>query len=174
MLLVLKAIKYADRRHKGQTRHGSGLPYVTHPIAVSYLLAKYKVSRHLEELLAACILHDVLEDTDTTFVKLAKEFTPLVASLVGELTNDKDEMARVGKLAYQTKKMLGMSNWGLVIKLVDRIHNISDRPKPRMVEDTKVLMKTLREGRTLTGTQLRIVTDIEALCEALVPEKLAA
>lgn len=164
MLMVLKAIKFADKCHRGQKRKGNGLPYVTHPVAVSYLLAKYKVSKHLEELIVAAILHDVMEDCGVSFLTLARMFSPLVASLVQELTNDQKEIDRIGKLAYQTNKMVGMSSWGLVIKLVDRLHNISDKPTGKMVGDTLTLMARLRDRRKLSKTQLRIVADIEAAC----------
>jgi (p)ppGpp synthase/HD superfamily hydrolase len=120
MMLIYEAIKFADRRHKGQKRKATGLPYITHPIAVSYLLAQYKVSKRLEELVAACILHDVLEDTKTTHAQLARKFGALVASLVYELTNDPVQVAKVGKAAYQRAKMAGMSNYGLLCKLAGR------------------------------------------------------
>jgi (p)ppGpp synthase/HD superfamily hydrolase len=161
---IYEAIKFADKRHKGQKRKGSGLAYITHPIAVSYLLAQYKVSKHLVELIVACILHDVLEDTDTLHTEITKKFGPLVASLCHELTNDAAEIALVGKLAYQTKKVLGISSWALVCKLVDRLHNIMDRPTQKTLADTLVLLDKLRKGRKLSKTHLRIMADIEAEC----------
>ena len=165
MKMLLDAIQFANEKHAGQVRRASGDPYVSHTLAVSYLVAAYKRSSRLVELLVASVLHDSLEDTDMTFEELARRFTPLVASLVLELSNDEAKIAEVGKLAYQTKKMLGMSNYGLVIKLADRLHNISDSPSPQMVAGTKVLMERLRDGRKLTATHLAMVSAIEALCE---------
>ena len=98
--MVLDALLFATEQHDGQVRRGTDLPYITHPIAVSYIVAQFKRSRHLSELVAAAILHDVLEDTATSFADLAARFTPLVASLVHELTSDAAEIARVGKLEY--------------------------------------------------------------------------
>lgn len=57
MNLVLKAIKFADLKHEGQVRKGSGEKYVTHPVAVSYLVSVYKQSKRLDELIVAAILH---------------------------------------------------------------------------------------------------------------------
>jgi len=173
MLKVIEAIKFAERHHRGQERKGSGLPYVTHPVAVSYLLAKYKVSRHLEALIIAAILHDIFEDTKVTFSQVQRKFGPLVASLVLELTNDPEQIALLGKLEYQTRKLIGISSWALVVKLVDRLHNISDRPSARMVTDTIQMLTTLRERRRLSGTHKRIVADILALCEQSRASKLA-
>lgn len=162
--MLLDAIQFANEKHAGQVRKGSGDPYISHPIAVSYLVAAFKSSRRLVELLVAAIVHDCLEDTDTTFEELVLKFSPLVASLALELKNDDAEITRVGKLAYHIKKMLGMSSYALIIKLADRLHNISDNPSEKMVTDTLTLMQHLRDGRKLTRTQLDMVDAIEALC----------
>jgi (p)ppGpp synthase/HD superfamily hydrolase len=161
---IYEAMKFGERQHRGQKRKGSGLPYITHPIAVSYLLAQYKVSKNLEDLIVACILHDVLEDTSASHQVISKKFGALVASLCHELTNDSVEIAKHGKLEYQSRKLLGISSYALVCKLVDRLHNIMDGPTQKMLADTLVLMERLREGRKLTKTQMRIVTDIETQC----------
>lgn len=141
-----------------------GDPYVVHPLEVSYLLAAYKRSKKMDEILAAAILHDTLEDTETNFVELATEFTPLVASLVLELSNDKAEIVKIGKLEYQKKKMLGISNYGLLIKLADRLHNVSDHPSKKMISDTVELMHHLQENRMLTKTQKRLLEEIILVC----------
>lgn len=167
MKMLLDAIRFANEKHAGQVRRGSGEPYVSHTIAVSYLVAAYKGrSSRLEELLVAAVLHDCLEDTDATFEELAIRFSPLVASLVLELSNDEAKMAKLGKLEYQIKKLLGMSSYALVIKLADRLHNISDHPTQRMVCDTLVLMDRLRKDRRLSRTQLEMVAAIEAACHS--------
>ncbi len=162
---IYAAIKFAEQRHKGQKRKGSGLPYITHPIAVSYLLSQYKVSKHLEDLIVSCILHDVIEDTDTEHAEIAKKFGPLVSSLCHELTNDPAQIAKLGKLDYQTKKLMGISSYALVCKLVDRLHNVMDGPTNRTLTDTLVLMERLRKGRKLSKTHLRIASDIEVECK---------
>lgn len=160
---VLKALLYAEKMHKGQTRKVSGDPYITHPIAVSYIIPIYKKSKKLDEILAAAILHDVLEDTAASFISLAKEFTPLIASLVYELTNDPVEIAILGKLEYQKKKLAGISNYGLLIKLADRLHNISDSPSKKQIEETKDLISHIKSSRLLTKSHLAIISDIEEL-----------
>lgn len=160
MELVLKAIKIADKAHKGQKRRGTGLPYVTHPIAVSYILAQYKQSKNMEDLIAAAILHDVFEDTELSFHYLAKEFNPLIASLVYELSNDVEEIKRVGKKEYQRNRLKGYSSYALIIKLADRYHNISDNPKREYVADTISNITFLINNRELSKSQRRLATDI--------------
>jgi (p)ppGpp synthase/HD superfamily hydrolase len=157
---ILKALQFATKKHEGQFRKGSGLEYVTHTIAVSYLVAKYKTSRKLEYLITAAILHDCLEDTDATFEELVANFGPLVASLVLELSNDPEQIKEMGKLEYQKRKCLGMSSYGLVIKLCDRLHNISDSPTQKMVSDTSTLLVFLEENRKLSNTHKTIIDEI--------------
>ena len=164
MNLVLKAIQFADKKHEGQTRKGSGDKYITHPVAVSYLVASYKKSKHLDELLAAAVLHDTIEDTDTTFVEIAIQFTPLIAGLVQELTNDEESLKLLGKLEYQKRKLCGISSYGLVIKLADRLHNVSDQPSSKMVTDTIELMKHLIAERQLSKTHSKMITEILSIC----------
>ncbi|MCR1345258.1 HD domain-containing protein [Acidithiobacillus ferrooxidans] len=164
--MTLNALLFAMERHKGQTRRGTDLPYITHPIAVSYLVAQFKRSKHLQELVAAAILHDVLEDTPTTFAELAEQFTPLVASLVLELTSDQAEIDRIGKREYLKAKMAGMSSYGLTIKLADRLHNISDRPTAKMVRDTLEILAHLQSHRRLTDPQKTLMERITTICEA--------
>ena len=155
--MVLDALLFATEQHDGQVRRSTNLPYITHPIVVSYIVAQFKRSRHLSELVTAAILHDVLEDTATSFADLTARFTPLVASLVHELTSDATEIARLGKL-------VGMSNYALVIKLADRLHNISDRPTSKMVADTLEILTHVQKARRLTAAQERLAEQIVIAC----------
>lgn len=159
-MLLIKAIQFAGEKHQGQTRKVSGLPYVIHPVAVAFLLANFKESKNLDELMTACLLHDTLEDTDTTFEELATEFTPLVATLVFDLTSDPDEIEKMGKNEYLKKKMLGMSSYALVIKLADRLSNIMDSPTDSYREDTADLLDTLEAERNLSESQISIIEEI--------------
>lgn len=158
---MLKAIQFAIVKHNGQFRKVSGEPYVTHPIAVAELVLKYKRSKHINALVEAAILHDCLEDTDATFVELATEFSPLVASLVLELTSDTNMIKQMGKLEYLKKRLVGMSSYALVDKLCDRLHNISDNPTQKMKDDTRELLVFLKDNRRLSDTHLAIIQDIE-------------
>jgi len=163
--MFIDALNFAHKKHVGQFRRGTGLPYITHPIAVSKLVESFTGSNADTELLAAALLHDCLEDTDTTFTELQTTFSPKVALLVNELTNDEAKMREVGKLEYQTQKLLKMSSQGLVIKLADRLHNIADRPSFKMLRDTQTLLQHLKTGRELTMPQTQMVFAIDTICE---------
>ena len=163
--IVLKSLQFATKKHDRQVRKGDNRPYITHPLAVSYIIASYKRSKYIDNILAASLLHDTLEDTETTFAELVQEFNPMVASLVYELTSDVVEIERIGKTAYLKKKMLGMSSYALVIKLSDRLHNISDNPSEKTISETEEIVWFLKKNRKLSKTHLEIVTQILELIE---------
>jgi hypothetical protein len=79
MNIIDKAIQFAAIAHKDQTRKSTDIPYITHPFAVGMLLQKAKCS---EEVIAAGILHDVLEDTPVTYEELSAQFGSRIADLV--------------------------------------------------------------------------------------------
>lgn len=162
--MILRAIEFATKKHEGQFRRGTGQPYISHPIMVSYILARYKESDNIEDLICASILHDTLEDTDTTFEEIFSTFNATIASLVLELTNDEEKIKQVGKLVYHKQKLKGMSSWALTIKLADRLSNIMDKPSNKMIGDTIELMNFLKDNRTLTLAQMSICSDILKEC----------
>lgn len=171
-MLVIKAIQFAAEKHKGQERRGSGLPYVMHPIIVMELVQKYKGgSKHIEELKCAALLHDVLEDTDCTYSEIEREFGPLVASIVMELTSDEAMIKLLGKNEYLKGKMEKMSQYAFTLKLLDRLSNIMDGPRDGYVKKTLKLLDHLAEKRVeITDRQLGIIGDIKKECEKFLIE----
>ena len=84
--LIRRALGLAERAHAGQTRSGSGgMAYIHHPIAVAELLAEHGYG---EEAVAAALLHDVVEDSETNVEEIEGEFGPAVARLVEAMTDD--------------------------------------------------------------------------------------
>ncbi|MUG86871.1 HD domain-containing protein [Paenibacillus timonensis] len=77
--LVDHAIEYAAYAHQGQKRKGTDIPYISHPYAVGMILQKARCS---EEVVIAGILHDTLEDTETTERDLLERFGPVVLEIV--------------------------------------------------------------------------------------------
>lgn len=158
------ALAYAKRAHSGQTRSDGKTPYVTHPIRVAQSVERLKQSRNLDALISAAYLHDTVEDTNTTHKDLEKMFGGLVASLVKELTSDKEEIKRVGKTEYLQKKMAGMTSYGLVIKLADRLDNVQDIAtakspswRQRYKRETENILSYIEQNRVLTGTHQKII-----------------
>ena len=167
---ILKAIDFAVKKHSGQIRRESKLMYVTHPIVVSQLITKYKGdSKNLEELQIAALLHDVVEDTNTSFVEIEREFGSMVAAIVIELTSDKKRIKKIGKNEYLKEKMVNMSNYAFILKLIDRLSNILDNPSDNYIKDTLSLMNFLRDNRkSINKRQIDIVEEIISECKKLI------
>lgn len=87
-MLLDKAICFAARAHAGQVRKGTTTPYIFHPLEAATICATITDD---EEVLAAAVLHDVVEDTDTTIGQVEAEFGPRVAALVAGESEDKRE-----------------------------------------------------------------------------------
>lgn len=162
-----KALKYATDAHKGQFR-SDGSPYITHPERVAKIVQKFKKSHNLDALISAAFLHDTIEDTDSTYEDLVNMFGGLIASLVKELTSDKEEISKIGKTEYLSRKLAGMSSWALVIKLADRLDNIRDITTAKTPEwrkkykkETLSIINRLEKDRELSSTHLKIIKAIK-------------
>lgn len=157
------ASKFAEIKHQKQWRKFADEPYFKHPQRVANIVKQFKKSHDIDSLISAAFLHDTLEDTNTTYKDLQKMFGGLVASLVKELSSDPEEIEKLGKTEYLTQKMENMSNWALVIKLADRLDNLSDlkisskKFREKMITSTKKIIKDLESHRQLTTTQKKLV-----------------
>nr|WP_245580141.1 bifunctional (p)ppGpp synthetase/guanosine-3',5'-bis(diphosphate) 3'-pyrophosphohydrolase [Arthrobacter castelli] len=120
--LIQRAFVVAERHHTGQKRK-SGDPYITHPVAVSTILAELGMTG---TTLAAALLHDTVEDTDYTLEQLRVDFGPEVAMLVDGVTKlDKVTFGEAAQAETVRKMVVAMAKdvRVLVIKLADRLHN---------------------------------------------------
>lgn len=161
--LIYEALKFAEEKHKAQKRKVTGLPYITHPLIVSYIACHHKKSKHLHDLIIAAILHDTVEDTDTEHDEILMRFGMMVASLVHELTDDKEEIKRIGKLKYHRNKWAGISNYALYLKLCDRLANLSDKPTEEALLMTKEILLHLQKRRKLTKSHKSVIAEIKKL-----------
>ncbi|MBN2530948.1 MAG: bifunctional (p)ppGpp synthetase/guanosine-3',5'-bis(diphosphate) 3'-pyrophosphohydrolase [Deltaproteobacteria bacterium] len=124
--LVMEAYQYSLEKHKGQKRR-SGEPYIVHPMSVAKIAADMGLC---EPSICAALLHDVVEDTDTTKEEIREKFGKDVALLVDGLTK-LDNVHFVHKEERQAesfRKMLIATVDDiriLLIKLADRLHNMS-------------------------------------------------
>lgn len=124
--IIQRAINFATHAHRDQKRKFGDRPYITHPINVAEFVAILKDSSNADILIAAAILHDVIEDTEFNYDQILMLFGYKVADLVEELTNDKELAKFEGKELYLLKKMVGMSSYALAVKLCDILHNLTD------------------------------------------------
>lgn len=115
--LLNKALKFARVKHKGQYRDDGVTPYVVHPMQVAQILTLLFKD---ENLICAALLHDVIEDTDTTYEDLKKEFNMDIADLVMEVTKKEGILGRAATFPnLKTQR-------GIMLKFADRLSNISD------------------------------------------------
>jgi len=123
--LVLRAAEFAAHKHRNQQRKGSShRPYIGHCIEVARILAE---AGKVEDanVLAAALLHDTVEDTDTTRDELREQFGPVIDDLVAEVTDDKTLPSQQRKDAQEAHAP-HISAGAKVIKLADKISNVRE------------------------------------------------
>lgn len=162
-----EAINWLKEKNGTQIRVFSSSPYWIHPIQVAILVMKFKKSHKIDELVLAALFHDLVEDGHVTLLEVKERWGDLVASLVDELTSDPKGIKTWGKAVYLGTKVLQLSDWGLVIKLADRLANVSDfmfAPQEfieKYATETKYILQQL-SVRKLTATQQQVIKTIVA------------
>jgi GTP diphosphokinase / guanosine-3',5'-bis(diphosphate) 3'-diphosphatase len=143
--LLQRAFDVASRWHSGQYRK-SGDPYITHPLAVAWILAGLGMDT---TTLAAALLHDTIEDTDYTLVQMRGDFGDEVTLLVDGVTKlDAVKLGDAAKAETIRKMVVAMAKDPrvLVIKLADRLHNmrtLTFLPRPKQEQKAKEVLEIL-------------------------------
>ena len=151
--------RFARRRHNdtGAIRKVSKEPYWVHPEGVAKIVMEHGGS---DIEIKAAMAHDVLEDTGDTFEDIAEKFGDDVASIVKEVTNDKDEIAKVGKERYISEELCRLSPEALTVKLADMLYNMKDSPTEKNYERMRRNVAFLMMNRHLDGKHLEIAKEI--------------
>ena len=119
--LLIDAMEFATWKHRFQKRK-QGESYITHPVAVCKILRDAGITD--AEILAGALLHDTVEDTDTTIEEIREKFGDKVALYVTEATDDKS-VDKCTRKKHQVEKVKNASFGGKMIKVGDKIHNVS-------------------------------------------------
>lgn len=120
--LVREALEVAHSAHAGQVRNGSGgMPYVEHPIAVAAILEEQGYG---EEVLAAALLHDVVEDSETTLEELRERFGDAIAGMVGALSDDEAIEPYRERKAEHRERVAAAGEDALAIYAADKLTNV--------------------------------------------------
>uniref|UniRef100_A0A1L8DLX6 Guanosine-3',5'-bis(diphosphate) 3'-pyrophosphohydrolase MESH1 n=1 Tax=Nyssomyia neivai TaxID=330878 RepID=A0A1L8DLX6_9DIPT len=123
--LYTKCLNFAAVKHKDQRRKDTDqTPYINHPIGVAYILSEEAGITDLPVLMAS-ILHDTVEDTETTFDEIEQHFGAHVRKLVEEVTDDKTLPKEVRK-AKQIENAAKSSYEAKLVKLADKLYNLRD------------------------------------------------
>src|ERR1700744_2592102 len=141
---VREAYKFADQAHLGQLR-ASGIPYITHPLAVTGLVADWKLDA---QALMAALMHDAMEDCGVTKPELIERFGSPTAGLVDGLTKlDKLQFStrEEGQAESFRKMLLAMSRdvRVILIKLCDRLHNMRTMEAMAADKRTRIARETI-------------------------------
>lgn len=141
---VEEAFRYAWKAHAGQFRK-SGEPYITHPIAVAEIIARWRLDT---VTIIAALLHDVVEDTPTTKQEVAEKFGIQVSELV-------DGVSKLDKVLFNTQEQAQAENIRkifvamvsdvrvILIKLADRMHNMNTLKSMRPDKRWRIAKETL-------------------------------
>ena len=122
---LLQAASFSAKKHRYQKRKGNDAePYINHPLEVANLLATVGNVEDYEILMAA-ILHDTVEDTETTAEELTELFGAKVCSMVLEVTDDKS-LPKERRKELQIEHAPHLSIGAKQIKLCDKISNVAD------------------------------------------------
>ena len=122
---LLTALQFASAKHRNQRRKDADAsPYINHPIAVAHLLATTGQVSDIATLMAA-VLHDTIEDTETTPEELEAQFGAEVRRLVEEVTDNKG-LEKQERKQRQIKHAPGLSRGAKIIKISDLSCNLAD------------------------------------------------
>jgi (p)ppGpp synthase/HD superfamily hydrolase len=179
--LTRVAVEYARERHSGQLRRADRAAFVVHPLEVASLLER---SHYPDHVVAAAVLHDVLEDTDAERGDLERRFGPEVAELVAILSDDPSipgEEARKDEVRERVRRAGGYAS---AIYAADKVSKVRELRTMLVVgiseEEVELRLKRYRRAlgmleETIPGSRLveLLRFELEAL-ERLPPNGEAA
>jgi len=123
--LFIRALEFSAHKHRAQKRRDAEqTPYINHPIQVANILWQTGQVQD-ENVLSAALLHDTLEDTETTSEELETAFGQTILALVQEVSDDKS-LPKAERKRLQIVHAATISSQAKLIKLADKIANIQD------------------------------------------------
>lgn len=137
--LLLKALTFAAYKHKDQRRKDvEASPYINHPISLSNILVN---EGHITDVEVICgaLLHDTVEDTQTTAEELEAEFGKTIRDIVMEVTDDKT-LPKAERKTKQIEHAAHASDQAKLVKLADKISNlrdVADNPPPEWLVERR-------------------------------------
>ena len=122
---IVRALEFAAHKHRDQRRKDAqASPYINHPIALANVLVS-EGGVDDPVVLSAALLHDTVEDTETTTAELREAFGEKIAAIVGEVTDDKN-LVKAERKRLQIEHAAHISREAKLVKLADKICNVRD------------------------------------------------
>ena len=138
--LICKALKFAEKAHRGQCRKGKDTPYIVHPVEAAFISMTLTED---EEIIAAVLLHDVLEDTEVTADELKELFGERVTALV-EAESEKKDRSQPAENTWHERKSAALR----------RIHNANRDVKVLFLSDKLSNMRACAEDMEAYGDEM--------------------
>lgn len=151
---------YAKKKHDdtGAIRKHSGNPYWEHPEGVADIALAYGGD---DTEIQVALAHDTLEDTDATFDEIAEQFGSEIANYVQEITNNRDEVKRLGKEEYINQELENLSHPALFVKLCDILYNCLDYPSDsQLARMSKNIDHLISHRQDLTDREWELIEAI--------------
>lgn len=120
--LINKAIYWAKKYHADQLRK-SGEPFYTHPLEVAFLVSDHSLKT---DIIAASLLHDIIEDTKITVDMIIDDFGSRIAEIVDRLTRDRPDGSKLTVKELLNNAYKNNDKEVLLIKVIDRLHNMKN------------------------------------------------
>lgn len=177
--LYEQALRFAMEHHGDQKRKGSEVPYATHLVHVAHILTRHGFP---DEVVAAALLHDVIEDTPVEVEELEAAFGPGITAWVLDVTEDKTIRDRTERKAHTLALLEKAPPESRAIKAADVLHNVTttkqdlqaegpeiwDRfnvPRDRKLRYYHDVLATLGDGweHPLVDEARRVLDELEAL-----------
>ena len=139
--LINKAIYWARKYHGDQKRQ-TGEPYYTHPLEVAYMVSDYNLKT---DVIVASILHDIVEDTKVTVEMIQSTFGSRIAEMVDILTRNRPDGSKLSVEQILNNAYQKQDNEVLLIKLIDRLHNMQTIGVKTPEKKEKICRETINE-----------------------------
>ncbi len=157
--LIREALNFIGLKHGIQLRKDEKTPYVIHPIRVYFILKEANFSEQLHQtLLISALLHDVLEDTDTSLVELEEKFGKKITEIVKQLTKPRNMSKDSWLWSFEN-----FSEEAKIIKMADRIDNLKDmgadslsqKWKKSYAKQAEIVLKVCGKANELLARKLK-------------------
>lgn len=122
--LTEHAIRFASDAHLGQTRKGKNQPYITHPLVVAEILSGIDAN---ENVIAAGLLHDTIEDTNITYGDIEAHFGQEIANIVNDMTEQDKSLPWGVRKQKALEHVSQMDHNSFLVKTADILHNMSEQ-----------------------------------------------
>ncbi len=143
--LIDKAIYWSKIYHVNQFRK-SGEPFYSHPVEVAYMVSDYNLKT---DVIVASILHDIVEDTKVTVEMIQSTFGSRIAEMVDRLTRNRPDGSKLSVEQILNNAYQKQDEEVLLIKLFDRLHNLTTLDAMTDEKKKKIALETLSSFLTI-------------------------